>query len=105
MAKYLLEARYTAAGARGVANAGGSARRAVVEKMIEAIGGKLEAFYFAFGDVDAYVLVDLPDNVSVAAMALAVNQTGAASVKTIALLTPEEMDAASKQTVAYQPPA
>ena len=104
MAKYLLEARYTPTGAKGLARVGGSARRAAVARMIEGVGGKLEAFYFAFGDIDAYVVADLPDNASVAAMALAVNQSGAATVKTIALLSPEEMDAASKKIVAYQSP-
>jgi len=105
MAKYLLEARYTQTGAKGLARVGGSARRAAVAKMIEGVGGKLEAFYFAFGDIDAYVIADLPDNASVTAMALAVNQSGAASVKTVALLSPEEVDAACKKIVEYQSPS
>ena len=67
-------------------------------------GGTLEAFYFAFGGVDAYVIVDLPDNASAAAMALAVGQSGMSSTKTVVLLTPEEMDAAAKKTIAYRPP-
>ncbi len=59
MAKYLFEARYTTEGAKGVAHEGGTGRRAAVAKMTEGLGGKLEAFYYAFGDVDAYVIVDL----------------------------------------------
>ena len=77
MAKYLFEARYTPEGAKGVAKEGGSGRRAAVAKMAEGLGGKLETFYYAFGDVDAYVIVEMPDNVTAAAAALAVNQGGA----------------------------
>ncbi|MGO4872805.1 MAG: GYD domain-containing protein [Roseiarcus sp.] len=104
MPKYLFEAHYTAAGAKGVAKEGGTGRRTAIAKMAEALGGKLESFYFAFGGVDAYVVVDAPDNVTAAAVALAVNQSGAASVKTVVLITPEEMDKAGKKTVDYRPP-
>jgi uncharacterized protein with GYD domain len=104
MAKYLFEARYTPEGAKGVAKEGGSGRRAAIAKMAEGMGGKLESFYFAFGDVDAYVIVDMPDNVSAAAAALAVNQGGAASVKTVVLLAPEDMDKAGKKAVDYRAP-
>ena len=104
MAKYLFEARYTPEGAKGVAREGGSGRRAAIAKMAEGLGGKLEAFYYAFGDVDAYVIVDLPDNVAAAAAALAVNQGGAASVKTVVLIPPEEVDKAGKKAVEYRAP-
>jgi uncharacterized protein with GYD domain len=104
MAKYLFEARYAAEGAKGVAREGGTARRAAVAKMTESLGGKLETFYYAFGDVDAYVIVDLPDHVCAAAVALTVNQAGAASVKTIVLIPPEDMDKAGKKAVDYRPP-
>jgi uncharacterized protein with GYD domain len=104
MAKYLFEARYTAEGAKGVAREGGTGRRAAIAKMTEGLGGKLETFYYAFGDVDAYVIVDVPDNISAAAVALAVNQAGAASVKTVVLIAPEDMDKAGKKAVDYRPP-
>lgn len=76
----------------------------MVEAAIKANGGKIEAFYFAFGKNDAYLIVDAPDHISVAAMNLAVNASGAASIKTTVLLTPEEIDQASKKTVNYTPP-
>ena len=104
MAKYLFEARYTPEGAKGVAREGGTGRRAAVAKMTESLGGKLETFYYAFGDVDAYVIVDVPDNVAAAAIALAVNQAGAATVKTVVLIAPEDMDKAGKQKVDYRAP-
>ena len=104
MPKFLFEANYTPEGAKGIVKEGGSARRAAIEKSVSALGGRLEAFYFAFGAVDAYVIVDLPDNVTAAAMALAVGQSGLASTKTVVLLTPEETDAATKKSVSYRGP-
>ena len=104
MAKYMFEARYNAEGAKGITRDGGSARRAAVAKMAEGLGGKLESFYFALGDVDAYVIVDVPDAVSVVAAALAVNQSGVVTVKTVPLLSPEEVDNAAKRSVDYRAP-
>jgi uncharacterized protein with GYD domain len=104
MAKYLLEVSYLPEGAKGILKDGGTKRRQVVEAAIKANGGKLEAFYFAFGKNDAYLIVDMPDHVSVAATALVVNASGAASVRTTVLLTPEEIDQASKKKVTYTPP-
>ena len=104
MPKYMFEAHYSVEGAKGVMKEGGSGRRAAIAKMAEGVGGKLESLYFAFGGVDAFVVVDLPDNVTAAAVALAASQSGAASVKTVVLLTPEEMDAAAKKSVAYRAP-
>ena len=104
MAKYLFEARYTSEGAKGLAREGGSGRRAAIAKMTESVGGKLEAFYYAFGDIDAYVVVDVPDAISAAAVALAVNQGGGASVKTVVLISPEDMDKAGKKAVDYRAP-
>ena len=77
---------------------------AAIEKAVTGLGGRLEAFYFAFGGVDAFVIVDLPDNVTAAAMGLAVGQSGLASTKTVVLLTPEEVDAATKKSVPYRGP-
>ena len=104
MAKYLIEASYTLDGVKGIQSAGGSARREAVARVAESVGGSLESFYFAFGDRDAYVIVDLPDNEAASAVALTVNASGGASIKTIVLLTPEEVDAAAKQSVDYRPP-
>lgn len=104
MPKYMFEAKYTAAGAKGILHEGGTARRAAVEKGIQGLGGRLEAFYFAFGGVDAFVIADLPDNATAAALALAVGQSGMASTRTVVLMTPEEADTATKKSVAYRPP-
>ncbi len=104
MPKYLFEARYTSEGARGVAKEGGASRREAVKKHLEQLGGRLEAMYFAFGDVDCYSIVDLPDSVSAAALSFAVNESGAIAVKTVVLLTPEEIDAAMKKKLNFRAP-
>jgi uncharacterized protein with GYD domain len=104
MPKYLIEGHYTAAGTKGLAHEGGTGRRSAVKKMAEALGGKLESIHFAFGDVDVYAIVDMPDNVTAAAVALTVNQAGSVAIKTTVLMTPEEVDQAGKKAVEYRPP-
>ena len=104
MPKYLIKASYTAEGARGLAKEGGSSRRDTVAKIAEDSGGTLESFYFAFGQTDAYVTCDMPDNTTAAAVALAVNSSGAATAETVVLMTPEEVDEATTKTVDYRPP-
>ncbi len=104
MAKYLLEVNYSLDGIKGVKAKGGSARVAAARELIEGLGGKLESFYFAFGGADAIVVVEMPDNVSAAAAAVTVSAGGGATTKTVALITPEEMDAAAKMDATYHPP-
>jgi uncharacterized protein with GYD domain len=104
MPKFLFEARYTAQGAKGLLHDGGTKRRAAIAKMVEGLGGKLEGFYFAFGDVDVYGIVDMPDSASASAAALAINQTGTTSIKTVVLISPEDVDKACKTAVQYSPP-
>ncbi|MFB3923635.1 MAG: GYD domain-containing protein [Terriglobia bacterium] len=104
MAKYLIQASYTAEGVKGLLAEGGSKRREAATKAIKAAGGKVEAFYFAFGEHDAYVIVDMPDNASAAATSLAINASGAVTTRTTVLLTPEEVDSAVKKSVGYRAP-
>lgn len=104
MAKYLIKANYTLNGIKGLIKEGGSTRRAAVEQMLTGLGGKVESFYFAFGDTDVFIIADIPDAKSVAAVSLTVNAAGGAQVTTTPLLTPEEMDEACKKSVRYRPP-
>jgi uncharacterized protein with GYD domain len=104
MAKYLVSASYTADGVRGVLKDGGNGRRQAVQDLIEGLGGTLEAFYFAFGETDVYVIVDLPDSASAAAASLAVSATGATRSRVTVLLTPDEVDDATRKTTAYRAP-
>src|SRR5882672_7252642 len=104
MPKYLINGSYTESGAKGLLKEGGSKRRATVKAFTEKLGGKLESFHFAFGTSDFYIIVDLPDAASAAAVSLTVGASGAASCHTTVLLTPEEIDAATKKSVDYRPP-
>jgi uncharacterized protein with GYD domain len=104
MPKFLIKASYNADGARGLMKEGGSGRRKVVEQLVQGLGGKVEAFYFAYGEADVYVITDVPDVTDGLAISLAVNATGAVRLQTIPLITPEQIDAASKKAVAYRAP-
>ena len=104
MPKYLVQANYVGAGVTGLLKDGGSARRAAVEKAFASVGGKVDAFYFAFGETDVFVLGDLPDNASAAALSLTVSASGAAASKITVLLSAEELDAAAKKTPSYRAP-
>ena len=104
MPKFLTEFRYTQEGAKGLLKEGGTSRRAVTEQAVKSLGGTLEAYYFAFGEADGFVIADLPDSASMAAIALTVGASGAVTTKTTVLLTPEEVDAAVKKSPTYRPP-
>ena len=97
MAKYLFIATYNSEGAKGLIAAGGSARRSQIEETVKGAGGAMESFHFAFGAGDAYVICDLPDAATAAALSMNVSASGAGSVTTVALLTPEQMDEACKK--------
>jgi uncharacterized protein with GYD domain len=104
MAKYLIKASYTVEGTKGLLKEGGSGRRAAVAQMVQGMGGKLEAFYFAFGEPDVFAIMDVPDAISAAAISLVINSRGGAQVSTTPLITPEEIDTACKKSVAYRAP-
>jgi uncharacterized protein with GYD domain len=104
MATYLFCGSYTQSGLPGLLKEGGANRRAAVQQLIAGLGGSLECFYYAFGQHDFYIIADLPSNVEAATASLMVHATGAVQGEMTALLTPEEIDAASQKTVNYHPP-
>ena len=104
MPKYLLQASYTAEGAKGLLKEGGTKRRAAVEKSVQQLGVKIEAFYYSLGEDDVYVIVEAPDATTVAALSMAVNAGGLVRLRTTRLLTVEEVDAATKKKVDYRGP-
>lgn len=104
MPKYLVHVNYVGEGVKGLLKDGGSKRRAVVDKLFTSLGGTIEAFYYAFGDTDLYIIGDFPDHATVAAAILTVTSTGTVTCKTTVLLTPEELDEAVKKTPMYSPP-
>jgi len=102
--KFMVKVSYTADGTRGLLKEGGTGRRDAVQKLTESLGGKVEAFYYAYGEDDAYLIIDVPDATSGLAISLAVNASGAVRISTIPLITPEEIDAACKKSVPYRAP-
>ena len=104
MPKFMVKASYSADGLKGLLREGGSSRRDAVKTAVESTGGKLETFLYGFGDGDLYVIVDVPDAESAAAISLTIGASGALAPETIALLTPEQVDAAVKKNVNYRAP-
>ena len=104
MPKFLIDASYTSEGVKGVQSSGGTARVEAVSRAVEGLGGRGESFYFAFGDRDVYTVIELPDNESAVALAIAVGASGLVDIRTTPLLTAEEMDAAAQKSVSYTPP-
>lgn len=104
MPKYLFQGSYTEQGVKGLVKEGGSKRREVMDQVANGLGGKLEAFYYAFGGDDLVIIVDLPSAIDATAVSLFINARGAFKSRTTVLITPEEVDAATKKTVNYRPP-
>jgi len=104
MKKYLIKGTYSANGTQGLLQEGGSGRKDAVEKMLESMGGKVEAFYYAFGEYDLFLIVELPDDISAAAVGLRVNAAGQVRISMTELLTIAEIDAATRKTVNYRAP-
>ena len=104
MPKYLIQVSYVGEGLKGLLKEVGSSRRASIETLIKNMGGNLESFYYAFGEDDVVVIADFPDNATAAAFSLAGNAIGALKARTTILMTPEEVDEATKKTVGYRPP-
>jgi uncharacterized protein with GYD domain len=104
MPRYLFIGTYASEGAKAVLSTGGTARRSVIEKMISDAGGRMETFDFGFGADDVYSISELPDNRTAAALALTINGSGVASVRTVVLMTPEEVDTLGQVPADYRPP-
>ncbi len=104
MGKYLFRGSFSAEGLRGVMKDGGTSRPKAVAALAESVGGRLDAYYFAFGDDSYFVVCDLPNDEAAAACAMTVAASGAVSNSTVKLLTPEQVDAAVKLSPAYRAP-
>ena len=104
MKKYLIKGTYSPDGTKGLIQEGGSGRKIAIEKMLAVMNGKVESFYYAFGEHDVYLVVELPDDISAAAIALRVNAAGLVRISITVLLTPEDIDAATNKSVTYRAP-
>ena len=103
MGKYLFQGSYTEQGLKGLLKEGGSGRVKAIEQLVKGLGGKLEMFYFAHGSDDFFIVADVPDGVSAIATSLIVNATGTVKARMTVLITPEEIDQATKITVNFRP--
>ena len=107
MAHYLGQVSYNNRGISDLVN-NPQDRSTHIRSVIEGLGGRMESFYHAFGDYDAVVIAELPDNVSAAAIALAVGAGGAIRryKTTVLISTAEAVEAMRKaSTVGYRPPS
>ena len=104
MKKYLIKGAYNSEGMKGLMLDGGTGRKKAIEKMLGAIGGKVEAFYYAFGDADVYLIVELPDEITAAAVGLKVNAAGLVRISMTSLISPEDIDTAAGKSVNYRAP-
>lgn len=104
MPKFMVVGSYTDQGAKGFAKEGGTARREATAKAVESVGGKVEAMYFAFGENDFFIVIDVPDSAAAAAVAVTAKESGAVTSKMVLLMTPEEVDAALKKHVQFRAP-
>ena len=104
MPKYLYHGSYTDKGLKGLMKDGGSKRMEVTRKAIESLGGKMEAYYFALGGTDFFIILEAPDNVKAITGSMVANASGTVKVNITALVSPEEVDQAVKQTMDWQPP-
>ncbi len=104
MGKFLIQANYTQSGLTGLQREGGTSRRAALTATVESVGGTVEALYYAFGEWDVYLIVDLPDETAATALSIAIGAAGALSLKVTVLVTPESVDDAIAKSVAYRPP-
>jgi uncharacterized protein with GYD domain len=104
MSKYLVRANYVGAGLTGLMAEGGTKRREAVQASVESVGGSLDAFYYAFGDVDVFGIGDFPDAASATAWSLMINATGSVNLSLVPLMTAEELDTAVAMTPSYRAP-
>ena len=104
MPKYLWQVSYSVDGARGLLSDGGSARSAAIAEMVESVGGRVEACYFAFGPHDLVVIGEVPDDVAAAALSVRTAASGAAVSRTVPLLTAAQLDETVARHVDYRPP-
>jgi uncharacterized protein with GYD domain len=103
MPKYLFQVKYVGDGVKGLLKDGGTKRHAVTEKLIKSLGGSLEAYYYAFGETDLYIIAEFPSHAAASACALTATGTGTVAIKTTVLLSPEEIDTAGKMKATFTP--
>ena len=104
MPKFLIKGKYNAEGLRGLKKDKASGREKAIAASCKSLGGKLDAVYYALGDADIFVVVDMPSHVHVSSFCVAAGAGGLVSTSTVPLLTVAEMDKALGEDVTYRKP-
>ena len=104
MPKFMIQASYTAEGARGLMQDKASGRRAAVQAALKSLGGKLESMYYCFGKDDVIAIGDLPDNIAAAALSVVIGASGLVRIRFTPLLSIDEMDKALGAKSKYRAP-
>jgi len=104
MPKFLIKGSYSAAGLKGLQKDKASGREKSIAAACKALGGKLDALYYALGDDDVFAVVDVPSHVHMSSLCVAVGASGMVSTRTVPLLTVAEMDKALGEGTKYRPP-
>lgn len=104
MPRFLLESTYTPDGVKGLVADGGTKRAEVARRAIEGCGGRMESLFFSFGKYDTYAVCELPDHKAAAALAIAIRAAGGVHTRISPVLTPEEVDEATRTKLSYQAP-
>lgn len=104
MPRFMFQANYTLEGLKGLLKEGGTGRQKAIETMVASLGGHLDSIHYAFGDTDVFVIGELPDEEAAAAASLRITATGMATVRTVKLLEPSQIDAAIDRKLEYRAP-
>ncbi len=99
MSKFMYSGSYTKKGVKGLLKEGGTARRDETVRIVESLGGKVEAYYWCYGSTDFLAIMDFPDHTTVTGMALNIAASGSFQGNITPLITVEEMDEMVKVSV------
>jgi uncharacterized protein with GYD domain len=100
--RYLVRANYTHEGLQGLLQEGGTGRQKAIETLASSLGGQLVSLDYAFGEHDVYAICELPDDETAAAVSLRITASGAVTANTVKLLSPEQIDAATRRELDYR---
>ena len=104
MPHYLFRASYSTQGIQGVMREGPTARIKAVDQLATSVKGRLIGAWWAFGDDDFVMIMELPDNTAAMAVSAHVSSSGVAKITTTVLLTADEAQAAMNSSVTYRLP-
>ena len=99
MSKFMYSGNYTKRGIKGLLKDGGTARKEETVRLVESLGGKIEAFYWCYGSTDFVTIMDFPDHTTVTGMALNIAASGTFTGNLTPLISVEEMDEMVKVSI------